>query len=285
MFNLLIKLNGWNPEGSDSIETARVLEYTEDSIESQLRVNGRVNFDALRTLPALLMPESPYSGDDDQVARLARITRVQQNQRTVYVEYSFDQLIPPIANDSMFEMLTLAGVLDEFERKRTHWAVKNADVYACIARAQFRHRLGPTVFQLHSMLGSRAPTVAVMMPFSSEFDCIYDCIRTSVASHNLQCQRADDIWKNESIVQDIVDLLVASSAVIVDCTGRNPNVFYEMGIAHTIGRPVVPIVQDPSDIPFDVSHLRHIRYHANREGLQQLGDEIVSRLRSLGLGS
>jgi len=283
VFNLLVKKNGWSREGSDSIDITRVLEHTDDSIAGRFRIQGRVDFESLQTLPTVLMPERSGLEDGDQTACLARITRTRPSQRTVRIEYTFDQTIPPIASESMFEMLTSVGALNEFECRRTHWAVKGADLYACILRAQFKSHLYPTVFELRDVLGTRIPTIAVMMPFSSEFDQVYDHIKTFVVSRNLQCKRADDIWRNESIVQDIVDLILASSVVIVDCTGRNANVFYEMGIAHTVGRPVIPIVQDRRDIPFDISHLRHIRYHPNREGLQTLGAEIGDRLTGLGI--
>lgn len=69
--------------------------------------------------------------------------------------------------------------------------------------------------------------------------------------------------------------------VICDCTGRNPNVFYEAGIAHTLGREVVLITQNPEDIPFDLRHLRHIRYLNNAQGRRALRASLADRLRDL----
>lgn len=283
MFNLLIKYNGWDPSGSDRIDITRILEGTEDAVKDRFRVGNGIDFDSLRGLPTVMMPEISDRGNEDQTARVAKITGIQRNQNNVHIEYVVDQQIPPIANESMFEMLTSAGVLIESERRRTHWAVKDADLYACIARAQFRHQLRPTVFELRSVAGFTKPTVAVMMPFSSDFAGVYEQIKTSVESRHLQCQRADEISKNESVVQDVVDLVVGSRAVIVDCTDQNANVFYEMGIAHTVGRPVILIVQNRRDIPFDIGHLRYIHYYPNQEGLEQLGVEIDERLATLGL--
>ena len=57
-----------------------------------------------------------------------------------------------------------------------------------------------------------------------------------------------------------------SSVVICDCSDRNPNVFYEIGIAHTLGREVILITQSEADIPFDLLHLRYVRYLNNPEG-------------------
>ena len=69
--------------------------------------------------------------------------------------------------------------------------------------------------------------------------------------------------------------------VICDCTGRNPNVFYEIGIAHTLGREVILITQVDADIPFDLRHLRYVRYLNNGEGLQTLRERLQPRLAEL----
>ena len=281
MFSLLVKYDDWSPEGADTIDISRVLEYTEDSIERRFRVSDQVDFDALRELPALLMPETPGKPGNEQLARVAQITGTRQIGDAVHISYTFDATIPPLANHTAIEVLTAAGAMWRLEHSRTHWAVEDIDLYACIARALFRRRFEPTVFRLRGELETRQGLVSVMMPFAAEFDEIYDVIKNAVTSAGLQCLRADDIWTSESIMQDVVNLIVGSEAVIADCTGQNPNVFYEMGVAHTIGRPVIPIVQDGRDIPFDISHLRYIRYHSNQQGLEILGSEIVTRLRSL----
>jgi hypothetical protein len=96
--------------------------------------------------------------------------------------------------------------------------------------------------------------VSVMMPFSKDFDRVYKIIKGTCESIGMQCHRADEVWKDSAIIQDVFDLIFTSSVVIADLSGRNPNVFYEVGIAHTLGKFVVPIVQNTSDISFDVGH-------------------------------
>ena len=63
--------------------------------------------------------------------------------------------------------------------------------------------------------------------------------------------------------------------------GRNPNVFYETGIAHTLGREVILITQSESDIPFDLRHLRYVAYLNNSEGRETLGQRLGPRLSDL----
>jgi hypothetical protein len=69
--------------------------------------------------------------------------------------------------------------------------------------------------------------------------------------------------------------------VVCDCTARNPNVFYEAGIAHTLGREVILITQSEHDIPFDLRHLRYIRYLNNVEGRTALTQALKLRMQHI----
>lgn len=76
-------------------------------------------------------------------------------------------------------------------------------------------------------------------------------------------------------------LIFKSYIVVCDFTGKNPNVFYEAGIAHTLGKHVIPITQSENDVPFDLKHHRYAKYLHNGEGLEKLKGELVSRFRTL----
>ena len=91
----------------------------------------------------------------------------------------------------------------------------------------------------------------------------------------------DDIWDNSTFMQDIFDLIFRSQVVISDFSGKNPNVMYETGIAHCLGRTVVPISQHKSDIPSDLRHHRACIYLRNAEGLGVLEKELVNGLKVL----
>jgi hypothetical protein len=93
--------------------------------------------------------------------------------------------------------------------------------------------------------------------------------------------RADDIWEHEAVIQDIVSLINQSRIIICDCTRRNANVFYETGIAHTLGKDVILITQNESDIPFGLRHLRYVTYLNNNEGREQLADKPLKRIQTL----
>jgi hypothetical protein len=85
----------------------------------------------------------------------------------------------------------------------------------------------------------------ILMPFSSNIRGVYeDHIKSVAASLNLKVARADDFFTAHAIVSDIWTAICKSRVILADCTGRNPNVFYEIGLAHTVGKPVVLITQN-----------------------------------------
>ncbi len=120
--------------------------------------------------------------------------------------------------------------------------------------------------------------LSVMMPFESRFSGTYTAIRNVCARLNIDCRRADDIWDNSILIQDVFDLIFTSHAVITDFTDRNPNVFYETGMAHTLGKIVIPITQSVADIPFDLRHHRALTYLPNTEGLAKLEVDLEKKL-------
>ena len=120
--------------------------------------------------------------------------------------------------------------------------------------------------------------VAVMMPFSG-FDDVYRSIKEATIDAELRCLRADDIWENSSILQDIFNLIFRAKFVVVDFSHKNPNVMYETGIAHTLGKPVIPIAQNVHDIPSDISHHRALVYLNNSQGLKELRKRLSAKLK------
>jgi hypothetical protein len=123
--------------------------------------------------------------------------------------------------------------------------------------------------------------VSAIMPIDPAFNAVYESIREAADNVGLRCERADDIWENSVIIQDVVSLIDRSRIVICDCTGRNPNVFYEAGIAHTLGREVILITQKDDDIPFDLQHLRYVKYLNNGEGRTELKQSLQNRMQTL----
>lgn len=123
--------------------------------------------------------------------------------------------------------------------------------------------------------------ISVMMPFNPVFTGVYSAISGAASSAGFTCKRVDNIWNHSTVIQDVFSLIFQSFIVVCDFSGKNPNVFYEAGIAHTLGKHVVPITQSEQDIPFDLQHHRYAKYLNNSEGLETLKQELYSRFVTL----
>lgn len=134
----------------------------------------------------------------------------------------------------------------------------------------------PTIFQIPEE-SEDEKLVALMIPFSMEFNSVSTRIKEAAEELGLICKRADDMWNSSTIIQDVFSLIYRARFVICDFSGKNANVFYEAGIAHTLGRLVIPITQNIDDVPFDLRHHRHIHYLANEQGLQKLKDDLQKK--------
>jgi hypothetical protein len=264
-------------EGSFSMALGRVFEYTDDRIQAQLRDANGPLFDRMVSLPCLFMDE----GVDDEVARVGWISRLRIVAREVVVEYTFDPDVPPLQNSLVYANRVALDMPHDFEFSRNHWAVKDVDLYRFLLRNVRPRRQRPTVFRIEEHENIEPALASAMMPFDAAFNDVYESIQTAAQNAGLRCRRADDIWENPAIIQDVVSLIDRSRVVVCDCTGRNPNVFYEAGIAHTLGREVILITQNPEDIPFDLRHLRFVRYLNNAEGRGALTGALQARMETI----
>ncbi len=114
-----------------------------------------------------------------------------------------------------------------------------------------------------------------LMPFEAELKAIYDDhIRPVVESEGLSCIKADDIVSTGLITWDIWEKINRARFIIADLTGKNPNVFYELGIAHTLGKEVILITQTMEDIPFDLKALRCIVYTFTPRGMKDMENKL-----------
>ena len=118
-----------------------------------------------------------------------------------------------------------------------------------------------------------------MLPFSHIR--AFDSVRKVCDSLGLECKKGDDIWENSTFIQDIFELIFISKVVVADFTGKNPNVFYEVGIAHTLGKTVIPITQSIDDVPSDLRHHRVLKYLPNAQGYLDMEMELLKRLKTL----
>lgn len=105
-------------------------------------------------------------------------------------------------------------------------------------------------------------TCFVMMPFEEPYETYFQKIyRPAILKAGLNPMRASDLFRPSVIVSDIWDMIQQAKICLADLTTRNANVFYELGLAHSIGKPVVLVSETMDDVPFDLRSLRVKNYN------------------------
>lgn len=127
-----------------------------------------------------------------------------------------------------------------------------------------------------SKITTPKPFCFVLMPFSEEFDDVYRIgIKDACDKAGAYCERVDEQIFNERILDRVYNQAAKADIVIADMTGRNPNVFYEVGYAHALGKLTILLTKNADDIPFDLKHFTHIVHETK---ISILRDELEKRV-------
>lgn len=99
-------------------------------------------------------------------------------------------------------------------------------------------------------------TVFVLIPFHPEYEEVYSEIRKVCLEIGMKCRRADEIFLNRAIMENILDGITRSEIIIADITEKSPNVYYELGIAHSFRDQdaVILTSHNIKNSPFDIHH-------------------------------
>ncbi|MBN1483815.1 MAG: response regulator [Chloroflexia bacterium] len=128
----------------------------------------------------------------------------------------------------------------------------------------------------------RQSYVFVLMPFDEKYDQIYQgLIKVEVERNNLACLRADDFFEPRWIMDDIEKSILEAKFLVADFSGRNANVFYEVGLAHAVGQPVVLITQNLEDVPPKLKQVRCIVYQDTYAGAPKLRQALKKPVQEL----
>ncbi len=122
----------------------------------------------------------------------------------------------------------------------------------------------PKQFQ-HEKIPIQKNKCFMIMPFDIDFDPIYGAIKDEVESHEIMCNRVDEMNGSQPIVNKIIRGILEAQYIIVDITNAKPNVFYELGIAHSFreAQNILIIKQQGTTYPFDITHLPYHEYSSN----------------------
>ncbi len=128
-------------------------------------------------------------------------------------------------------------------------------------------------------------SVFVLMPFQNEFFATYQyAIKPTLEKLNCVVNHAEEIKTAEKIIDVIYTQIYKADFLIADATGKNPNVFYEIGYAHAISKKIIFLVQDPNDIPFDIRVWRYLQYSPRArelliEDLSQIAKSVIAEIK------
>jgi hypothetical protein len=139
----------------------------------------------------------------------------------------------------------------------------------------------PSVFLENRRFQINPKLCFVLMPFSEPWsNRIYKTLKNIIEPLGYECRRADETY-GHIVLSDIWRLLNEAAFVVADLTGQNPNVYYELGIVHCIGRDVIPILQRDRPIPFDQRAFRILLYEDNADGYDVLTSEVPKWISNL----
>jgi hypothetical protein len=128
-------------------------------------------------------------------------------------------------------------------------------------------------------------TCFVVMPFAAPIGAYYQQIyEPAIEKAGLKPIRADaDIFGTGKIIDQIWEGINHAKVLVAELTTRNPNVFYELGLAHALNKPVVLVSSNQDDVPFDLQHIRVIYYDMSDpfwgpKLIEKIAENLVSAL-------
>ena len=124
------------------------------------------------------------------------------------------------------------------------------------------------------------PLAFVIMPFDEEFSSVYDrFIRPVFEETGYNVKRAKDIYSQQNILRDIIEGIYNSHIIVADVTTNNPNVFYELGLAHALRKSVIIITQSIEDVPFDLRSQRLLEYSTHFAKIDEAKEKLKEYAR------
>jgi hypothetical protein len=127
------------------------------------------------------------------------------------------------------------------------------------------------------------PTAFIVMQYTDEFNSLYrEVIKPTCERYGYDAVRADDIFTNGQIINDITRSIGEASVIIADITPNNPNVFYEVGYAHGTRKPTILLCERGREkLPFDVSGFRTLFYDNTIGGKSQIEERLSKHLENI----
>ena len=127
--------------------------------------------------------------------------------------------------------------------------------------------------------------VFMIMPFTDEHFEVYELLKERFENNFEFVHAGDDVSTQQNILKDIIQMIYDADVIIADLSGLNANVFYELGVAHTLNKKVINITQDISKLPFDIKSYRATEYSTHFKRFDLLVKELERYLNGAVDGS
>ena len=255
------------------LETRHVINYftTLDELQAQVILAVDTHLRTSRQM-RLLPPTEKGFGVDGQPAPL-----VMPAPEAPLRSFAREEALPPNFETLVEEGMRLAA--DDIELiVRRALQVWDAQKHLPTQEAASGVMRVTPIFGVPAQQSQFRSDVFMLMPFRAPYDAIYQTvIRPVVASLNLSIRRGDEFASVRGIVmKEVWAAINGCRLIIADISEVNANVFYELGIAHTVGKPAILLTQaqSPEEVPFDVRHLRYISYQNTIEGGEKLAQDL-----------
>jgi len=177
------------------------------------------------------------------------------------------------------ESLKAAHLVDEQESGKVRVLDVSQQVSGVVESTEVLQKVAKTA------KATTADSCFVLMPFGAPLGDHYSLIyEPAIRKAGLRGVRADaDIFATGKIMDQVWSGINAAKVLVAEMTSRNPNVFYELGIAHALKKPVVLVSSNEDDVPFDVRHIRVIYYEVidpfwGEKLINKVAENIVSAL-------
>jgi hypothetical protein len=165
---------------------------------------------------------------------------------------------------------------------------KKEDKYRILDIAAAAEESATTIKKLSTAANvSASDSCFVLMPFGPPVGDYYQQIyEPAIKKAGIRPVRADaDIFGTGKIIDQIWEGINAAKVLVAELTNRNPNVFYELGLAHALNKPVVLVSSNEDDVPFDLKHIRVIYYNVSdpfwgQKLIEKVAENILSALKN-----
>ncbi len=126
-------------------------------------------------------------------------------------------------------------------------------------------------------LAVRTGTAAFLTPFDMQGNRLFSTCQSILGKADIFLRKTDNLVEKDDILMNIVTMIVQSEFILANIDGKNPNVYYELGIAHALGKPTILLSRSTynlNEIGFDIRQKRIIIYENNQDLESQLLSQI-----------